>query len=251
MKLISWNVNGLRAILSKGFEDIVKYMDADIFALQETKCQPEQVSLNINGYYQYFHSAEKKGYSSTAVFTKNKPITFFYDFKENGTHPLEGRIMTFEFENFFFVNAYVPNSKDELSRLDYRIEWEKDMLNHLISLDKIKPVIYCGDLNVAHNEIDIKNPNTNHFSAGFSDAERERMSILLSNGFTDTFRYLYPNLIKYTWWSYRYNARKNNAGWRIDYFIVSNRIKDKIIDAKIHTDILGSDHCPIELDIDL
>ena len=251
MKLVSWNVNGLRAVLNKGFMDTFSQLDADIFCLQETKCQPDQVSLELPGYFQYFHSAEKKGYSSTAVFTRIQPLSVAYDFLENADHPKEGRIMTLEFEKFYLVNAYVPNSKDGLLRLDYRMHWEEDMLKHLNQLNKNKPIIYCGDLNVAHEEIDIRNPDTNHKSAGFSDEEREKMTILLSNGYTDTFRYLYPDTVRYSWWSYRANARGNNVGWRIDYFIVSDCLKEKIIDSKIHDNIMGSDHCPVELDIDI
>ncbi len=251
MKLISWNVNGIRAVLNKGFLDYFNQSDADIFCLQETKCQPDQVSLDLPGYYQYFHSGERKGYSSTAVFTKEQPLSIAYDFDSETEHPKEGRVMTLEFENFYLVNAYVPNSKEGLTRLDYRSVWEADLLKHLKKLDAVKPVVYCGDLNVAKEEIDIKNPATNHNNAGFSDQERQMMRDLLANGFVDSFRYLYPDTVKYSWWSYRFNARANNAGWRIDYFIVSDRLKDKINDSVIRNDIYGSDHCPIELDIDL
>jgi len=251
MKLVSWNVNGIRAVLTKGFLDFFKQEDADIVSLQETKCQPDQVNIETPGYHQYFHSGERKGYSSTAVFTKQEPISYFYDFKDNKDHPLEGRVMTMEYEKFYLVNAYVPNSKEGLTRLDYRLYWEKDLLEHLKELDKKKPVIYCGDLNVAKEEIDLKNPDTNHMNAGFSDQERDAMRNMLANGFVDSFRYLYPDTVKYSWWSYRFNARANNVGWRIDYFIVSDRIKDKIKDAKILNEVEGSDHCPIVLEIDL
>ncbi len=251
MKIVSWNVNGLRAVLGKNFMEVFQQLDADIFCLQETKCQPGQVSLDLPGYHQYFHSGERKGYSSTAVFTKAEPLSIRYDFSDNSGHPLEGRIMTLEYDSFYLVNAYVPNSQEKLARLDYRMKWEEDMLQHLNSLNEKKPVVYCGDLNVAHEEIDIKNPAANHFNAGFSDQERERMSILLSDGYVDTFRYLYPDTVKYSWWSYRFNARANNAGWRIDYFIVSERLKEKVRDSLIHNEIVGSDHCPVELDIDI
>ncbi len=251
MKYVSWNVKGIRAVLNKGFLDYFNQSDADIFCLQETKCQPNQVSLDLPGYYQYFHSGERKGYSSTAVFTRKQPISVEYDFESENEHPKEGRVMTLEYENFYLVNAYVPNSKEGLTRLDYRTVWESDLLKHLQKLDAIKPVVYCGDLNVAKEEIDIKNPATNHNNAGFSDQERQMMRDLLANGFTDSFRYLYPDTVKYSWWSYRFNARANNAGWRIDYFIVSDRIKDKINDSIIRNDIYGSVHCPVDLDIDL
>ncbi len=251
MKIVSWNVNGLRAVLSKNFMEAFQKLDADVFCLQETKCQPGQVSIDLPGYHQYFHSGERKGYSSTAVFTKAEPLSIRYDFTDNSDHPLEGRIMTLEYDSFYLVNAYVPNSQEKLARLDYRMKWEEDMLKHLNSLNEKKPVVYCGDLNVAHEEIDIKNPAANRFNAGFSDQERERMSILLANGYVDTFRYLYPDTVKYSWWSYRFNARANNAGWRIDYFIVSDRLKEKVRDSLIHNEIVGSDHCPVELDIDI
>ncbi|MBQ6655011.1 MAG: exodeoxyribonuclease III [Erysipelotrichaceae bacterium] len=251
MKLVSWNVNGLRAVLNKNFLDVFNTLDADIFCLQETKCQPGQVDLDLEGYHQYFHSGERKGYSSTAVFTREEPLSVFYDFDNNDNHPSEGRIMTLEYESFYLVNAYVPNSQEKLARLDYRMMWEEDMLRHLNKLNETKPVIYCGDLNVAHKEIDIRNPASNHFNAGFSDQERERMTILLSSGYADTFRRLYPDTVQYSWWSYRFNARANNAGWRIDYFIVSERIMDRVRDSRILGDITGSDHCPVELDIDI
>ena len=251
MKMVSWNVNGLRACVTKGFVDIFNKLDADIFCLQETKLQEGQIDLPLEGYYQYWNYAEKKGYSGTAIFTKKEPLAV-----TNGIgideHNTEGRVITLEFHDFFFVTCYTPNSQNELKRLDYRMKWEDDFREYLLSLNNKKPVILCGDLNVAHNEIDLKNPKTNRKNAGFSDEEREKMTILLNSGFTDSFRYLYPDKEGiYSWWSYRFNARKNNAGWRIDYFITSDSIKDKIIDSKIHTDIMGSDHCPVELDIDL
>lgn len=251
MKMVSWNVNGLRACVTKGFVDIFNKLDADIFCLQETKLQEGQIDLPLEGYYQYWNYAEKKGYSGTAIFTKKEPLAV-----TNGIgideHNTEGRVITLEFEDFFFVTCYTPNSQNELKRLDYRMKWEDDFRKYLLRLNKKKPVILCGDLNVAHNEIDLKNPKTNRKNAGFSDEEREKMTTLLNSGFTDSFRYLYPDKEGiYSWWSYRFNARKNNAGWRIDYFITSDSIKDKIIDSKIHTDIMGSDHCPVELDIDL
>lgn len=251
MKMVSWNVNGLRACVTKGFVDIFNKLDADIFCLQETKLQEGQIDLPLEGYYQYWNYAEKKGYSGTAIFTKKEPLAV-----TNGIgideHNTEGRVITLEFQDFFFVTCYTPNSQNELKRLDYRMKWEDDFREYLLRLNKKKPVILCGDLNVAHNEIDLKNPKTNRKNAGFSDEEREKMTTLLNSGFTDSFRYLYPDKEGiYSWWSYRFNARKNNAGWRIDYFITSDSIKDKIIDSKIHTDIIGSDHCPVELDIDL
>lgn len=251
MKMVSWNVNGLRACVTKGFVDIFNKLDADIFCLQETKLQEGQIDLPLEGYYQYWNYAEKKGYSGTAIFTKKEPLAV-----TNGIgideHNTEGRVITLEFEDFFFVTCYTPNSQNELKRLDYRMKWEDDFRKYLLRLNKKKPVILCGDLNVAHNEIDLKNPKTNRKNAGFSDEEREKMTTLLNSRFTDSFRYLYPDKEGiYSWWSYRFNARKNNAGWRIDYFITSDSIKDKIIDSKIHTDIMGSDHCPVELDIDL
>ena len=251
MKMVSWNVNGLRACVTKGFVDIFNKLDADIFCLQETKLKEGQIDLPLEGYYQYWNYAEKKGYSGTAIFTKKEPLAV-----TNGIgideHNTEGRVITLEFQDFFFVTCYTPNSQNELKRLDYRMKWEDDFREYLLRLNKKKPVILCGDLNVAHNEIDLKNPKTNRKNAGFSDEEREKMTTLLNSGFTDSFRYLYPDKEGiYSWWSYRFNARKNNAGWRIDYFITSDSIKDKIIDSKIHTDIMGSDHCPVELDIDL
>lgn len=252
MKLISWNVNGLRACLNKGFMDFFKETDADIFALQETKLQPHQIELELPGYYQYWHSAERKGYSGTAVFTKKEPLSIFYDFiEEEGEHPKEGRIMTLEFEDFYFVNAYVPNSKEELARLDYRMKWEEAMRRHLLRLNEKKPVIYTGDMNVAVEEIDIKNPKSNHFNPGFSDEERAKMRELLGSGFCDTFRMLYPEKVEYSWWSYRFQSRMKNIGWRIDYFLVSRSLMEKVRDSVIHGEQLGSDHCPIELLIEL
>lgn len=248
MKIVSWNVNGLRAAITKGFYDFFNEVDADLFGIQETKMQENQVDDNMKklGNYQYWNSAEKKGYSGTAVFLKNKPLNVTYG-SDN-----EGRVITCEYEDFFFVNCYVPNSKRELERLDYRMEWEDQMRDYLISLDKVKPVIYCGDLNVAHKEIDLKNPNTNHRSAGFTDEERDKMTNLLDAGFVDTFRYINPDLTDaYSWWSYMFRSREKNVGWRIDYVIVSDRIKDKIKYVKIYSEILGSDHCPVGLDIDL
>lgn len=251
MKMVSWNVNGLRACVTKGFVDIFNKLDADIFCLQETKLQEGQIDLPLEGYYQYWNYAEKKGYSGTAIFTKKEPLAVTNGI-EIDEHNTEGRVITLEFEDFFFVTCYTPNSQNELKRLDYRMKWEDDFREYLLRLNKKKPVILCGDLNVAHNEIDLKNPKRNRKNAGFSDEEREKMTTLLNSGFTDSFRYLYPDKEGiYSWWSYRFNARKNNAGWRIDYFITSDSIKDKIIDSKIHTDIMGSDHCPVELDIDL
>lgn len=248
MKIVSWNVNGLRAAITKGFYDFFNEVDADLFGIQETKMQENQVDDNMKklGNYQYWNSAEKKGYSGTAVFLKNKPLNVTYG-SDN-----EGRVITCEYEDFFFVNCYVPNSKRELERLDYRMEWEDQMREYLISLDKVKPVIYCGDLNVAHKEIDLKNPNTNHRSAGFTDEERNKMTNLLDAGFIDTFRYINPDLTDaYSWWSYMFRSREKNVGWRIDYVIVSDRIKDKINNVKIYSEVLGSDHCPVGLDIDL
>lgn len=251
MKLVSWNVNGLRACVTKGFVDIFNTLDADIFCVQETKLQQGQIDLDLEGYHQYWNYAEKKGYSGTAVFTKEEPLDVIYGMGIE-EHDKEGRCITLEFENFFLVTCYTPNSQNELKRLDYRMKWEDDFRSYINSLDKKKPVVLCGDLNVAHKEIDLKNPKTNRKNAGFTDEEREKMTVLLDSGFIDSFRYIYPDKEGiYSWWSYRFNARKNNAGWRIDYFITSNSIKDKIEDAKIHTDIMGSDHCPVELDINI
>ena len=249
MKLISWNVNGLRAVVNKGFMSFFEETKADIFAIQETKMQEGQLELILDGYYQYWNSAEKKGYSGTAIFTKEKPLNVSYGLGIE-EHDKEGRIITLEFEKFYFVNCYTPNSKRELERLDYRMVWEDEVRKYLKNLDETKPVIYCGDLNVAHKEIDLKNPKTNRRSAGFTDEERSKMSELLDAGFTDTFRYLYPNKENcYTWWSYMGRAREKNVGWRIDYFIVSKSIEEKIKDSIIHDSIMGSDHCPVELQI--
>ena len=253
MKLISWNVNGLRAVTTKGFYDFFKDIDADVFSIQETKIQTEQIDDKMRelGEYQYWNSAEKKGYSGTAVFTKNKPLNISYGLGID-EHDKEGRVITCEYDKFFLVNCYTPNSKRELERLDYRMIWEDEIRKYLKKLDQVKPIIYCGDLNVAHKEIDLKNPASNHHNAGFTDEERNKMSELLSSGFVDTFRYKYPEKRdEYSWWSYMFHAKEKNAGWRIDYFIVSDRIKDKIIDSKIHQNVFGSDHCPIELDIEL
>ena len=251
MKLISWNVNGIRACVNKGFTDFFKEIDADIFCIQETKCQPDQIDLEFDGYTSYWNSAEKKGYSGTAIFTKLKPknVSFGIGIEE---HDKEGRVITLEFDKFFMVNIYTPNSKRELERLDYRQVWEDEIKKYLLKLNKKKPVIMCGDLNVAHKEIDLKNPKTNHHNAGFTDEERNKMTELLKAGFTDSFRYLYPDKENaYSWWSYMGHAREKNIGWRIDYFIVSDSICSKIEEAKIHSDIFGSDHCPIELDVTL
>lgn len=250
MKLVSWNVNGLRAVINKGFEKFFKEINADIFCIQETKMQEEQAKeIEYEGYYKYMNSAEKKGYSGTAIFTKIMPINVSYGIGIE-EHDKEGRVITLEFDKFFLVNCYTPNSKRELERLAYRQIWEDEFRNYLIKLDKVKPVILCGDLNVAHKEIDLKNPSTNHHNAGFTDEEREKMTKLLESNFTDTFRYLYPDKKDaYSWWSYMLKSRERNIGWRIDYFIVSNSIRDEIKDAIIHSEVLGSDHCPIELDI--
>lgn len=247
MKFISWNVNGIRACVTKGFLDYFKEVDADIFCLQETKLQEGQIDLNLEGYYEYWNYAQKKGYSGTAIFTKKKPISAAYgiDIEE---HDNEGRVITLEFEDFYFITVYTPNSQSELKRLDYRMKWEDDFREYLKKLDSIKPVIVCGDLNVAHKEIDLKNPKTNRKNAGFTDEEREKLTILLDNGFIDTYRHFNPDKEGiYSWWSYRFNARKNNSGWRIDYFLASEKLKDRLVSADIHTEILGSDHCPVEL----
>lgn len=246
-KLISWNVNGIRACVKKGFLDFFNEIDADIFCIQETKLQEGQINLELDGYYQYWNYAEKKGYSGTALFTKEKPINILYGLGLE-EHDNEGRVITAEFDEYYVVTVYTPNSKEKLARIEYRMQWEDAFREFLKKLELNKPVIVCGDLNVAHNEIDLKNPKTNRKNAGFSDEERGKFNLLLDSGFIDTFRYFYPDLEHmYSWWSYRFNARKNNAGWRIDYFLVSNSLQDKLIDAKIHTDILGSDHCPVEL----
>ena len=251
MKLISWNVNGLRACLQKGFMDFFNEIDADIFCLQETKLQEGQHDLELQGYYQYWNYAEKKGYSGTALFTKKEPLNVSYGIGVE-QHDHEGRVITAEFENYFVVTVYTPNSQRELARLSYRMEWEADFLTYIKGLEARKPVIFCGDLNVAHKEIDLKNPKTNHQNAGFSDEERACFSTILENGFVDTFRYFYPDLEgAYSWWSYMFQARAKNAGWRIDYFVVSEKLKDKLTDAKIHSQVMGSDHCPVELTIAL
>ena len=250
MKLISWNVNGIRAVSNKGFWDYFDKENADIFCIQETKMQEGQMDLEKEGYHVYLNSAVKKGYSGTAIWTKKEPISVKYGI-EIEEHDQEGRVITLEFDKFFLANVYTPNSQRELARLSYRVEWEKDFREYLINLDKKKPVIICGDLNVAHNEIDLKNPATNRKNAGFTDEERNEMTNLLSAGFIDTYRYLYPEKIEYTWWSYITKARERNVGWRIDYFIISERIKDNLKDARIRWDIFGSDHCPVEIDIDL
>ena len=246
-KMISWNVNGIRAALTKGFLDFFKEIDADIFCLQETKCQVGQVEIDLPGYYQYWNAAEKKGYSGTAIFSKVEPLSVKYDMGIE-EHDKEGRVIALEFEDYYVVTVYTPNSKSELERLDYRMNWEDDFKNYLKSLEENKPVIVCGDLNVAHKEIDLKNPKTNRRNAGFTDEERDKMTALLNAGFIDTFRYFYPDLKEvYSWWSYRFSARQKNAGWRIDYFLTSKSLEDRLVDAKIHTEILGSDHCPVEL----
>ena len=247
MKLISWNVNGLRACVKKGFLDYFKSEDADIFCLQETKLQEGQIDLDLEGYHQYWNYAEKKGYSGTAIFTKKEALNVYYGINMEH-HDKEGRVITLEFEDFFMVTVYTPNSQSELARLEYRMEWEDDFRNYLLELSSKKGVVVCGDLNVAHKEIDLKNPKTNRKNAGFTDEERDKFSTLLSSGFIDTFRYFNPDLEGvYSWWSYRFNARKNNAGWRIDYFLVSNNLEDRIKEASIDTEILGSDHCPVKL----
>ncbi len=249
MKLISWNVNGLRACMTKGFMDAFKSLNADIFCLQETKLSEGQLALELPGYHQYWNYAEKKGYSGTAIFTKEEPLSAAYGIGIS-EHDHEGRVITLEYEKFYFVTVYTPNSQDGLKRLDYRMEWEKAFLAYLKKLEEKKPVIFCGDLNVAHQEIDLKNPKTNRKNAGFTDEERARFSELLKEGFVDTFRYFYPEETGiYSWWSYRFHAREKNAGWRIDYFLVSEVLKDELKDAKIHTEIFGSDHCPVELEI--
>ena len=250
-KMISWNVNGLRAAVTKGFLDIFKEIDADIFCLQEIKLQEGQIDLDLPGYYDYWNYAQKKGYSGVALFTKEKPINVTYGLGIE-EHDKEGRVITAEFEDYYVLTCYTPNSQNELARLDYRMTWEDAFLDYIKGLSVKKPLIYCGDLNVAFAEIDLKNPKTNRKNAGFTDEEREKMGIVLNSGFVDTFRYLYPELTdKYSWWSYRAGARARNIGWRIDYFIVSENIKDKILEAKIHDDIMGSDHCPVEVVLDI
>ncbi len=248
MKFISWNVNGLRACVGKDFENQFKELDADFFCLQETKMQEGQLDLQFEGYESYWNYAEKKGYSGTAIYTKHKPLNVSYGMGVE-EHDHEGRIITLEYDLFYLVTCYTPNSQTELKRLDYRMTWEDDFRKFLKSLDAKKPVVICGDLNVAHEEIDIKNPKTNRRNAGFTDEEREKMTVLLNDGFTDSFRYLHPDEVTYSWWSYRFKAREKNAGWRIDYFLVSDRIKEQITEAKIHTEIMGSDHCPVEVDL--
>lgn len=249
MKFISWNVNGLRACVQKGFLDFFTSIDADFFCIQESKLQAGQIDLDLPGYHQYWNYAEKKGYSGTAIFAKNEPLSVSYGIGIE-EHDREGRVITLEYDNFYLVTCYTPNSQNELKRLPYRMQWEDDFREYLKTLDAKKPVVLCGDLNVAHNEIDLKNPKTNRKNAGFSDEERAKMTELLDSGFTDTFRYFYPDAEGiYSWWSYRFKAREKNAGWRIDYFITSKRINDKLKKAAIHTDVLGSDHCPVEVDI--
>ena len=246
MKFISWNVNGLRACVGKEFEQQFKDLDADFFCLQETKMQAGQLDISFPGYESYWNYADKKGYSGTAIFTKHKPLSVTYGI-DIDEHDHEGRVITLEMEDFYLVTVYTPNSQDGLRRLEYRMKWEDDFQAYLHKLDEKKPVIVCGDMNVAHQEIDLKNPKTNHKNAGFTDEEREKMTQLLNNGFIDTFRTLYPEQVTYSWWSYRFRAREKNTGWRIDYFLISERLKDRLEDAKIHTEIMGSDHCPVEI----
>lgn len=251
MKLISWNVNGLRACIGKGFLDFVNFIDADVICLQETKLQPHQIELDLPQYHIYWNSADKKGYSGTAVFTKQEPLSVTYDFGED-IHRHEGRVITCEYPDFYLVCCYTPNSQDGLKRLDYRMQWEDALRAYLLRLDAEKPVVYCGDLNVAHEEIDIKNPKTNRRNAGFTDEERAKMTELLASGFADTFRRLHPDTADaYSWWSYRFHAREKNAGWRIDYFIVSERLMPHVVSASIRADVLGSDHCPVVLELDV
>lgn len=249
MKFVSWNVNGLRACIKKGFMEVFENMDADFFCVQETKMQQDQAEILTPNYHQFWNSAEKKGYSGTLILSKHEPISIAYGI-EKPEHSHEGRTITLEMPEFYLVNVYTPNSQNELQRLDYRMAWEDDFRDYLLKLNKTKPVIICGDLNVAHNEIDLKNYKTNHHNAGFTDEEREKMTKLLSSGFVDSFRFLHKDERKYSWWSYRFNARKNNAGWRIDYFLVSDKIKYSISSAQIHNEVLGSDHCPVSLEID-
>ena len=251
MKLISWNVNGLRACEGKGFRDIFRELDADFFCLQETKMQPGQLDIAFEGYESYWNSAEKKGYSGTAIFSRHQPLSVSYGIGID-EHDHEGRVITLEMSDFYLVTVYTPNAQDELRRLDYRMRWEDDFQAYLQELDKQKPVIVCGDMNVAHEEIDLKNPKTNRMNAGFTDQERQKFSELLEAGFTDTFRHFYPDATDiYSWWSYRFRAREKNTGWRIDYFVTSRRLDDRLVDAKIHTEIFGSDHCPVELTLNL
>ena len=247
MKLISWNVNGIRACMQKGFMDFFNESDADVFCIQETKCQTGQVEIDMPGYFQYWNSAEKKGYSGTAIFTKKEPLSVSYGIGIE-EHDKEGRVITLEYEDFYMITCYTPNSQNELKRLDYRMKWEDDFKAYLKGLEVKKPVIVCGDLNVAHNEIDLKNPKSNHKNAGFTDEERQKMTALLTDGFVDTYRFFYPDKTDiYSWWSYRFNSRQNNAGWRIDYFLTSEMLKERLVSADIHTEIFGSDHCPVEL----
>lgn len=248
MKLISWNVNGLRACEGKGFSEAFRRLDADFFCLQETKMQAGQLDLEFEGYRSYWNYAEKKGYSGTAIFTRHEPLSVAYGLGID-EHDHEGRVITLEMDGFFLVTVYTPNSQDELRRLDYRMTWEDDFRHYVVGLDARKPVIICGDLNVAHEEIDLKNPKTNRRNAGFTAEERGKFTTLLGSGFTDTFRWLHPEEVTYSWWSYRFRAREKNAGWRIDYFVASDRLRDRIADARIHTDIMGSDHCPVELEL--
>ena len=248
MKFISWNVNGLRACVGKDFEQSFRQLDADFFCLQETKMQEGQLDLQFEGYTSYWNYAEKKGYSGTAIYTRHKPLSVTYGIGID-EHDHEGRVITLEMEDFYLVTVYTPNSQDGLRRLDYRMTWETDFLAYLKRLDSQKPVIVCGDLNVAHQEIDLKNPKSNRRNAGFTDEEREKMSVLLDNGFTDTFRFLHPEEVTYSWWSYRFKAREKNAGWRIDYFLISDRLRPQLTGATIHTEIFGSDHCPVELNL--
>ena len=251
MKLISWNVNGLRACADKGFADAFKALDADFFCLQETKMQEGQLDLEFEGYRSYWNYAEKKGYSGTAIYSRHEPMAVTYGLGIE-EHDHEGRVITLEMPDFFLVTVYTPNSQDELRRLDYRMKWEDDFRNYLLALDAKKPVIVCGDMNVAHEEIDLRNPKTNRRNAGFTDEERQKMTVLLGSGFTDTFRYFYPDMAnQYSWWSYRFHAREKNAGWRIDYFLTSKRLDEKLVGARIHSDIFGSDHCPVELMIEV
>lgn len=250
MKFISWNVNGLRACVAKGFQDSFNGLDADFFCLQETKLQEGQIDLRLDGYFQFWNYAEKKGYSGTAIFAKEEPMSVRYGMGVE-EHDKEGRVITLEYPAFYIVNVYTPNSQDGLKRLDYRMQWEDAFRAYLKGLEGKKPVIACGDMNVAHNEIDLKNPSTNRKNAGFTDEERQKMTELLDSGFTDTFRFMHPEAVEYSWWSYRFNARARNAGWRIDYFLVSDVLKDKISDASIHQEIFGSDHCPVELVMDI
>ena len=251
MKFISWNVNGIRACLKKGFEEYFQEANADIFCIQETKCQEGQVELTLPGYHQYWNSAVRKGYSGTAIFAKREPLSVSYGIGIE-EHDQEGRVITLEYEDFYFVTVYTPNSQNELARLSYRMDWERDFLEYLTKLEERKPVVWCGDLNVAHQEIDLKNPKTNRKNAGFTDEERACFTKVLESGFIDTFRYFYPDQEGiYSWWSYRFRAREKNAGWRIDYALVSSSLREKMVDAKIHTQVLGSDHCPVELDITL